>query len=77
MDDKSIKTIKEAGAVYFIFGATGDLALRKLYPALYSMYHEGKLAGNFAIMGLSLQKQSHDEFCDSLYQSIQIRALQT
>lgn len=71
MDNKDTKVIKAPGAVYFIFGATGDLAHRKLYPALYSMYHDGKLADDFAIVGLSLQEQSYDEFCDSLYHSTQ------
>lgn len=71
MDDKSIKAAQEAGAVYFIFGAAGDLAHRKLYPALYSMYHKDELKGNFAIIGLSLEERSHDEFCDHLYRSIQ------
>lgn len=71
MDDKNTKAIKAPGAVYFIFGASGDLAHRKLYPALYSMYHSGKLAKDFAIIGLATEQQSHDKFCDSLYQSIQ------
>jgi glucose-6-phosphate 1-dehydrogenase len=71
LDNNSIEGVKEAGADYFIFGATGDLANRKLFPALYSMYHEGKLADNFAIIGLSPEKMSHDKFCGNLYQSIQ------
>ena len=36
-----------AGTVFFIFGATGDLAKRKLFPAIFSMYREGKISDNF------------------------------
>jgi len=71
MNAKNTKAIKSPGAVYFMFGATGDLAHRKLYPALYSMYHSGKLEKDFAIMGIAPEKLSQGEFCDSVYQSTQ------
>ena len=41
------ESIAAAGAVYYLFGATGDLARRKLFPALFSLYKEGKLAEEF------------------------------
>jgi glucose-6-phosphate 1-dehydrogenase len=34
--------------VLAIFGATGDLAKRKLLPALYNLAHEGALPERFA-----------------------------
>jgi len=30
---------------FFIFGGTGDLARRKLYPVLSNLYRKGKLPG--------------------------------
>jgi glucose-6-phosphate 1-dehydrogenase len=36
-----------------IFGGTGDLARRKLIPALYNLRKEGSLAREFAIVGVS------------------------
>ena len=31
-----------------IFGASGDLTKRKLMPALYSLYRDKRLTGNWA-----------------------------
>jgi glucose-6-phosphate 1-dehydrogenase len=36
-----------------IFGATGDLARRKLLPALYNLAHEGSLPERFAVVGVA------------------------
>lgn len=57
-------------AVYFIFGATGDLARRKLFPALYSLYREGKLGERFAIVGLARRPRTDEQFRDDVCQSI-------
>ena len=35
-----------------IFGASGDLTKRKLMPALYSLYREKRLTGEFSILGI-------------------------
>src|SRR5262245_24273263 len=45
-----------------IFGATGDLARRKLLPALYNLAHEGALPERFNLVGVSRREQSDDEF---------------
>src|SRR3712207_2836138 len=45
-----------------IFGATGDLARRKLLPALYNLAHEGALPGRFNLIGVSRSELSDDEF---------------
>lgn len=57
-------------AVYFIFGATGDLARRKLFPALYSLYREGKLGEKFAVIGLARRPRTNDQFKDDVHESI-------
>ncbi len=36
-----------------IFGASGDLAKRKLFPALYSLAKGGELPEKFAVIGIS------------------------
>lgn len=52
----------ESQAVLFtIFGATGDLAKRKLYPSLFRLYKKGELADNFAVIGTARREWS-DEF---------------
>lgn len=65
------ETIRPPGAVFFIFGATGDLARRKLFPAIYSLYREGKLAEDFAVVGVARRPRSDEEFKDDLYRSIE------
>jgi glucose-6-phosphate 1-dehydrogenase len=45
-----------------IFGATGDLAKRKLLPALYNLAHEGSLPERFNLIGVSRSDKSDEEF---------------
>src|SRR3954466_7811701 len=53
-----------------IFGATGDLARRKLLPALYNLAHEGALPERFNMIGVSRRDQSDDAFRDQARESI-------
>ena len=45
-----------------IFGATGDLAKRKLLPALYNLAHEGALPERFNLIGVSRSDMSDDAY---------------
>lgn len=47
--------------IFVIFGITGDLAQRKLLPALYHLYHDGLLHPDTKIIGLSRRQISPDE----------------
>ncbi|MEA2194469.1 MAG: glucose-6-phosphate 1-dehydrogenase, partial [Solirubrobacteraceae bacterium] len=47
-----------------IFGATGDLARRKLLPALYNLAHEGALPEHFNLVGVSRGELSDEAFRD-------------
>jgi glucose-6-phosphate 1-dehydrogenase len=49
-----------------IFGATGDLTKRKLFPALYNLAKEKFLPDNFAIVGVGRQEMLSEEFRDNL-----------
>ena len=40
-------------AIIVIFGASGDLTQRKLIPALYTLYVEGRLGEQFAVVGVA------------------------
>src|SRR4051794_24422795 len=53
-----------------IFGATGDLAKRKLLPALYNLAHEGALPERFHLIGASRSEMSDEAFRDSARESI-------
>jgi len=45
-----------------VFGASGDLARRKLLPALYNLAHEGSLPVRFNIVGVSRGELSDEQF---------------
>jgi glucose-6-phosphate 1-dehydrogenase len=45
-----------------IFGATGDLAHRKLLPAIYNLAHEGALPEGFNLIGISRSEMSDDDY---------------
>jgi glucose-6-phosphate 1-dehydrogenase len=54
-----------------IFGATGDLAHRKLLPALYNLAHEGALPERFELIGIARSAHSDEEFRELARQSIE------
>src|SRR5579864_7536550 len=54
-----------------IFGATGDLAHRKLLPALYNLAHEGALPERFELIGIARSKYSDDDFRQLARESIE------
>lgn len=43
-----------------IFGGSGDLAHRKLYPALFNLYEQGLIHDNFAVIGTARRPWSHE-----------------
>lgn len=45
-----------------IFGATGDLTKRKLFPALYNLAKDGFLPEKFAIVGVGRQEMLSEDF---------------
>jgi glucose-6-phosphate 1-dehydrogenase len=49
-----------------IFGATGDLTKRLLFPALYNLVKNGFLNEKFAIVGVGRQEMSSKEFRDQM-----------
>jgi glucose-6-phosphate 1-dehydrogenase len=49
-------------ATMVIFGASGDLARRKLLPALYSLTRDRLLPARFAVLGFARHAQDDDSF---------------
>ena len=45
-----------------IFGGTGDLAQRKLLPAIYNLAHEGALPERFNLIGVSRAERDHEAY---------------
>src|SRR3977135_3253825 len=54
-----------------IFGATGDLAHRKLLPALYNLAHEGALPERFELIGVSRRDRPDADFRSDARASIE------
>ena len=50
-----------------IFGASGDLATRKLVPAVFDLFKRGYLPDNFALLGISRTELSDDEFREKAF----------
>src|ERR671930_490297 len=48
--------------VFVIFGASGDLTRRKLFPALYSLAYRRLLPPKFAVVGVARTAMSDDDF---------------
>ena len=48
--------------VMVLFGASGDLTMRKLVPALYNLVKAKLLPSNFAVMGVSHDELSAEQF---------------
>lgn len=49
-----------------IFGASGDLTMRKLVPSLYQLYRNKRVPDNFFILGVSRTEYSDDTYRDVL-----------
>lgn len=56
--------------IFIIFGGTGDLAKRKIFPALYNLFLEKWLPENFAIVGSSSTELSEKQYKDDLLSAI-------
>ena len=55
---------------FVLFGATGDLAKRKLFPALYNLFLEGKMPDSFSVVGLGRRDWSHEFFQSKVEESL-------
>jgi glucose-6-phosphate 1-dehydrogenase len=53
-----------------ILGATGDLAHKKLFPALYNLYDDFSFKEKFNIIALGRQNLSNSEFCSKFNDTI-------
>jgi glucose-6-phosphate 1-dehydrogenase len=60
--------------VIVIFGATGDLAQRMLFPSLYFLDSEGLLPPDVTVVGCSRAKMADDAFAGRVRENVQERA---
>ncbi|WP_410983392.1 glucose-6-phosphate dehydrogenase [Bacillus cereus] len=57
---------------FLLFGATGDLAKRKIYPALYNLFSNQNIPQSFSIIGIGRRAISDVEFQTRVEQSLAI-----
>lgn len=60
----------EKVALFTIFGGTGDLAKRKLYPSLFRLYRKGTLATHFAVIGTARREWSDEHYQEIIRETI-------
>ncbi|MDB5232028.1 MAG: glucose-6-phosphate 1-dehydrogenase [Chitinophagaceae bacterium] len=65
-----MNAFKSQPGVFVIFGATGDLNLRKITPALYNLFLDNWLPHEFMIIGSGRRSLTDEQFRDSLLQGI-------
>lgn len=61
---------KRPASLLILFGATGDLANRKLYPSLYRLHQKGKISEQFAVIGVARRKLTDEQFQLNIKKSI-------
>jgi glucose-6-phosphate 1-dehydrogenase len=49
-------------SLLIVFGGTGDLAHRKIYPAIYNLYVTGSLPENFAMIAIGRRDKTQETF---------------
>ncbi|MBN1558317.1 MAG: glucose-6-phosphate dehydrogenase [Lentisphaerae bacterium] len=56
-----------------VIGASGDLAHRKLYPALFGLYAQGYLPERFAVFGFARSAYTHEGFREHVAERLTCR----
>ena len=67
---EGLERLPVAPTALVIFGATGDLARRKLLPALYNLAHEGALPEHFYLVGVSRKEKEREDYRAECEQAI-------
>src|SRR5689334_20128760 len=71
---EAVATVEPCTVV--IFGGSGDLARRRLIPALYNLMLDGLLPANFAVLGLGRKPMTDEEFRTTLREGVQTHSRQ-
>ncbi len=56
--------------ILVIFGATGDLTARKLFPAIYNLTREGQLPNQFACVAFARRDKTNEQFRQEMYDAV-------
>lgn len=56
-----------------VVGASGDLAKKKIFPALFALYYEGMLPCHFTVFGYARSKMNNEEFREMISYNLTCR----
>ncbi|VYS68372.1 unnamed protein product [Arabidopsis thaliana] len=56
-----------------VVGASGDLAKKKIFPALFALFYEGCLPQDFSVFGYARTKLTHEELRDMISSTLTCR----
>jgi glucose-6-phosphate 1-dehydrogenase len=70
MTDAPTKQKKPDACSFVIFGVTGDLSHRLVFPALYNLAATDLLPDNFCVVGIARKAMSNDALRDSLMKGL-------
>ena len=65
-----ITNIKDKPYLFLLYGASGDLASRKIIPALYNLFLDNWLPDDFIIIGCSYSKLATEEFRKNVLEGV-------
>ncbi len=67
---QAVRGMRSGPCAMVIFGAGGDLTKRKLMPALYNLAKGNLLPDQFAVIGVSIEPYSTEQFRDTMTKDI-------
>lgn len=62
--------MESKATVFIIFGGTGDLSKRKIFPALYNLFLEKRLPEKFAVIGTGRTELNDSEYTDEMQKAV-------
>ena len=66
MSESKVPSVNLSPSDYVIIGGTGDLALRKILPALFWRYLDGQITSDYRIAAASRRDMEIEEFAGML-----------
>lgn len=70
MPQSEIQNVKQKATAFVIFGATGDLSRKKIFPSFFELFSQNLLPEKFKIIAAARSSYSKKEFSLSLNESI-------
>ena len=74
-DSRDRRIPRVAGpCVLVMFGVTGDLASKKLLPAVYDLANRGLLPPGFSLVGFARRDWANEDFAQIAYEAVKLHA---